>query len=178
MNAPSQQRETLYDGDTFDHRGYTFRVRYERDDDHGAPWEEGDGHGIVSDWTTRDKAPGERVLCVDRHHRRYYDVKATLRLARQDGWGCAGGQREGESARSYAARAVEADFEYLHGWCTDRWEYVGAIVTWTEDENVQASLWGIESSEHAYLTSVAYELADELMTRIEVDDPDVVVSEN
>lgn len=69
------------------HRGRTFRVEAERDDDMGPPWEENDGHGEVSDWTTRDKGPGELVLSADRFSKRYYDFAGACRIARRDGWG-------------------------------------------------------------------------------------------
>ena len=176
------QQTTLYDGDTFEHRGYTFHVRIEPDQDHGAPWEENDGHGIVSEWTTRDKAPGERVLASDRSHRRYYDVVETLAIAKRDGWGTADGRRDGESAKAYAARAVEADFEYLRRWCADDWQYVGVIVSAVDedgnpDDDLSLSLWGVESlNDHP--SEIARELADELMARIEVDQPRVVRGEN
>jgi hypothetical protein len=32
------------------------------DDLNDPPWERADGHGPVSDWTRREKRPGERVL--------------------------------------------------------------------------------------------------------------------
>lgn len=44
--VPPAKRATLYDGDTFEHSGYTFRVQFKRDDDTGPPWEECDGHGL------------------------------------------------------------------------------------------------------------------------------------
>lgn len=73
--------------DTFEVDGVTFRVRTEYDDCHGAPWDEEDGHGPVSDWTSRGKLPGELVLCEDRGKRRYYDFAEACRIARRDGWG-------------------------------------------------------------------------------------------
>lgn len=73
--------------DTFEIDGVTFRVRTEYDDYHGAPWDEEDGHGPVSDWTSRSKLPGEFVLCEDRGKRRFYDFAEACRIARRDGWG-------------------------------------------------------------------------------------------
>ncbi|RQH02741.1 hypothetical protein [Paraburkholderia dinghuensis] len=79
----------MYEDETFNvgAGGYTFRVRVEADDSMGAPWEEHDGHGEVSGWTTRDKRPGEIVLSSDRWSKRYYDVQASMKIARRDGWG-------------------------------------------------------------------------------------------
>ncbi len=52
------------DGDTVEveHEGFTLRATVHRDDDMREPWREHDGHGIVSEWTSRDKRPGERIL--------------------------------------------------------------------------------------------------------------------
>lgn len=67
---------------------HTFAVTIEPDQAHGAPWDEEDGHGPVSDWARRAKAPGEIELHSDRHGwRRYYDFAEACRIARKDGWG-------------------------------------------------------------------------------------------
>ena len=75
--------------DTFEYKGRMFSVEIESDDDYGAPWEECDGHGPVSDWTTRAKRAGEMVLCSDNRgsFRRYYDVQEACKIAKRDGWG-------------------------------------------------------------------------------------------
>lgn len=56
---------------------HTTRVTIEQDCDHGAPWEECDGHGEVSDWTTRDK----RAWCNDE----WCYVVAHVELLDEDG---------------------------------------------------------------------------------------------
>lgn len=84
----------MYDGDTLEHNGREYRVTIEHDIDHGAPWEEEDGHGPVSDWTTRAKEPGEIVLCEDRGSRRYYDFAKAVQSAKRDGWGFLPGELE------------------------------------------------------------------------------------
>lgn len=148
---------------TFTRHGLTFRTTVEQDTDHGAPWEECDGHGPVTDWTSRDKMPGELVLNVDGRQRRYYDFAEACRIARRDGWD-APPYKTG-TARQRAARAARADFEYLRAWCNDDWSYVGVIVELLDDEGEpvdRASLWGVESSDDAYIEEVAQELADEL----------------
>lgn len=66
---------------------YTATATIEHDSDHDAPWQENDGHGPVSDWTTRDKQPGELILNRDRQSRRYYDFAAACKMARRDSWG-------------------------------------------------------------------------------------------
>jgi hypothetical protein len=75
-------------------RNARYLVQIERDDDYGAPWENEDGHGPVTDWTTRDKCPGELVLNQDRRSYRYYDFQAACRIARRDGWGFLPGELE------------------------------------------------------------------------------------
>lgn len=66
---------------------FRFRIDVHDDQDMGAPWENADGHGPVSDWTTRDKRPGEWVLSSDRGSKRYYDAQEANRIAERDGWG-------------------------------------------------------------------------------------------
>lgn len=209
MTTTTTTTTRLYDGDTFEQGGYTFRVRYERDDFMGEPWKEHDGHGPVSDWTRRAKRPGERVLVQDHGSRRYYDFAEAIQIARRDDWGpehCAvcGAEAGGigtaaygtihasepadhpftaESKGATAARAAERDFAYLRGWCADEWEWTSVTVQQLEDGEPTGepeSLSGIDGDhDHGqYLTSVARELASELLARIEVDEPDVIRSEN
>ncbi|WP_213303496.1 hypothetical protein [Paraburkholderia sacchari] len=149
----------MYTGQEFDIEagGYPFRVRVEADEFMGAPWEEHDGHGVVSGWTTRDKHPGEIVLCMDRRSRRYYDVQASMKIARRDGWGLCDEDRaalikslaapgivmRGPNRGMYrpgrapskpltrgeiTAEAVRRDFGYLRRWCNDDWHWVGVVV--------------------------------------------------
>ncbi len=144
--------------------GLTARVTVEYDHDAGTPWDRECGHGPVSEWTRRDKRPGERVLCDDHGARRYYDFAAAVATARTDGWDAppygtgTPGQR--------AARAAEADFARLRAWCRDDWQYVGLVVTiYAEDvELASASLWSIESDSDAdYLNETIAELLAEAM---------------
>lgn len=160
----------IYDGDTFTHEGLTFTFRMERDDDHGAPWEDEDGHGPVSDWTRRDKAPGEMVLCEDRGSRRFYDFAAAVRIAKRDGWNAPPYNVPGETKGQRAHKAAMDDFKRLQDWLYDLWNYVGAIVTCTDlPDHPQASLWGIESDAGEYFDEVATELAEELIAQASAD---------
>lgn len=162
----------MYDGDTFEHGGRRFRVGFPRDDDHGAPWDEEDGHGPVSDWTTRQKTPGELVLCEDRGSRRYYDFAAACRIARRDGWLMTGDNDLSPAQR--AANAAQADFERLRDWCNDDWHYVGVVVEMLDEDGEvldDESLWGVESDADAYLDDTARELADEILHRLSCVEP-------
>lgn len=51
------------------------------------PWDDCDGHGPVSDWTRRDKLPGELVLCSSSNHARFYDYAEACKIALRDQWG-------------------------------------------------------------------------------------------
>jgi hypothetical protein len=119
------------------------------------PWKAQDGVGIISEWTRRGKNPGERVLCTDRGSSRYYDVAATVAIAKRDGWS-AGEGTPGERA----ARAVAADFDRWRQWCADQWCYVGVVITDRDDNNL-ASTWMIESDCVDYINEVTDDLFSE-----------------
>lgn len=158
----------MYDSYELEHKGHTFQVNVHADSDYGTPWDNSDCHGPVSKWTTRDKAPGERVLCSDRGIRRYYDFAEAIKIARRDKWGApakAFGAGENPTAGQIANAAVEADFEYLRSWCADEWCFV-----WMEVKHGEysASLAGVESL-HCYYKEVARELADEVLADIKRD---------
>ncbi len=176
-----------FDTDTIEAGGYRFGVEYFHDPDVGAPWENFDGHGIVSKWTTRDKKPGEKVLIEDRQSKRYYDVRESMACAIRDQWGCACPEGTHTTRRQTAACAVAADFAFLRGWCRDEWHYAGVRVTWIKDnsddpdetkgEPLTRDLWGVETL-HDYHKQTAKELIDELLGEIEVDEPDVLKGDN
>ena len=65
--------------------GREYQVEIVPDEFHGLPWEENDGHGIVSEWTSRDKRAGELVLNSNRGSKRFYDYAGTLKIAKRDG---------------------------------------------------------------------------------------------
>ena len=155
-----------------EHAGRRFRVEHTHDDTMREPWIEHDGHGVISDWTTRDKAPHERIVAEDQNRYRYYDTRASLERARADGWDA---PPYGGTPAQQAARAMLADFEYCRAWCADEWQWIGVVVTLLDAEDkptrYTASLWGIESlSEAAYLETVAQELVDDILTGL----PDAV----
>lgn len=168
----------MYDSETFAHNGHEFKVTIEHDCDMGPPWKEYDGHGVVSEWTTRDKAAGEKVLCSDRTSRRYYDVSRTMQIARRDGWGVSPA-KEAELAQllgraptrgEIVAAAVDSDFEYLRAWCNDEWQFVTVGVTLLDDgETVGETeyLGGVENSDSSYLLEVAHELASQIIYELD-----------
>ena len=136
------------------YRGLWIKITLNRDDDMGPPWEEHDGHGPVSEWTSRDKRPGERVLSSHWHgdnpSRRYYDVEEATEIAKRDGWGI-----HPDSVDDYdsltrgqiVAKAVENDFKFLKGWCNDEWYWIwyGLVVEDEDGEEIhESSLGGID----------------------------------
>lgn len=146
----------------FERGGFTIKARTEYDDDSTPPWERANGHGPVSEWTTRNKEPGERVLVSDRSAKRYYDVAEAMAIAKRDGWGWPG---EGLTKGQRAAAAVESDFQFLRSWCNDEWHYVGVILS-VEKNGVEldrhaASCWGVEDNDSSYLQQIAEEMVDE-----------------
>lgn len=149
--------------------GFTIRAIVCDDNDSGPPWENEDGHGPVSDWTSREKRPGERTLNTDHGSRRFYDFAAAVEIARRDKWGVR--DSEGMTAGQIAAAAAEQDFKAMLGWCTDEWRYVGVRLAVCRAgvtlDGHAASLWGIAAnypdSDNAYLTEVANELLSEAL---------------
>jgi hypothetical protein len=149
--------------DIFEHRGRMFSIRLESDDSSDAPWDNQDTLGEVSGWTTRNKAPGERILVSDRFSRRLYDFAGAV----------AKGRAEGLSGPKAAEVAV-AEYDYHRRWCNDQWCYIGVVVTLLDDDDEPTdeteSLWGIESDAEDYHVEVARELADEILARVPVRD--------
>ncbi len=159
----------MYDTYDFEVNGLNFRAKIRHDEDMREPWKENDGHGIVSEWTTREKRPGERVIASDRSHNRYYDVQETMAIALKDGWGCE--HPEGKTKRQIAAEAVEHDYKHLAAWCNDEWHWVYITVDLlTADGDVipgyHESLGGIESIDEDYLKETAVDLAEQIAGRV------------
>jgi hypothetical protein len=144
---------------------YVLTAEYDHDSDMREPWKEHDGHGIVSDWTTRAKRPGEVVLCSDRSYYRYYDMEETAALAKRDGWGCRKEMPKGATRAQIAAQAALEDYKHLKAWCNDQWHWAYVTVTASLDgvELGHASLYGIESTDTEYMVEVANDLIDEAL---------------
>jgi hypothetical protein len=159
------------DGDSvsLDVDGFTVTATVHHDSDAGAPWDSCEGHGPVSDWTRRDKRPGERVLSSDHGSHRFYDVAEAMRIAKRDSWW---GVIPYRTPGIAAAAAVESDFAVLKAWCDDEWAYCGIVLT-VEREGVELvgefdhALWGVEynfpDSDNAYLADVAGQLLDDAL---------------
>lgn len=142
--------------------GYDVSVTFDHDDTHGAPWEECDGHGVVSGWERRAKRAGEKILCSDRGARLFYDVQETMRIAIRDGWNAE--PYDQGTKREKAARAVARDFDYLRGWCNSEWHYlvVGVTVTRNGEHIGEDYLGGVESG-GTYAEETAREMAENII---------------
>lgn len=161
-----------YDTYTIELDGLTFQVAYHYDGDMGEPWKVHEGHGVVSEWTTRDKSPGERILNQDRTSKRYYDFMESVKIALRDGWGD-GKSADGRTKRQIAASAVELDYARMKAWCDDEWHWMGIVVTLLDTDghktNETENLWGIESDSGDYRKETALELAGEIVSRVPED---------
>lgn len=167
------KKDFRFDGDTAEiSAGISARVKVEPDQCHGAPWEECDGHGPVSDWERRDKRPGERILCTDRSAKRFYDFREAMATAKRDGWGLAPEHKEAlvrglgrePTKGEICAASVERDFKFLADWCSDRWQYVVITVTLLDAEEKEISsdsLGGVEDCGE-YWREQAAEMANTL----------------
>ncbi len=156
---------------TFEYEGRTFEIEMAQDEFMGAPWDE---HGLVSEWTTRDKRSGEWVLCEDRGSKRYYDFAEAIEIAKKDGWDTEpyGVGTEGERA----VRAVSADFNWLRRWCDDDWVWGVIHVTLLDDDFDKTGYddylggveWEFTISDH--IMDCARDMAKEIMYRVREED--------
>lgn len=153
----------------FEMNGATYAAKLERDEDHGAPWDEECGHGDVTGRERREKAPGELILSEDRHAKRFYDFAGAVKRAKAEGWNAEPYYPPGEETKGQRAhKAALADYNRLRAWCNGDWCYVGVIVApirpccdEVNDDEAQ-SLWGIESDAGEYLFEVAQDMAEEI----------------
>jgi hypothetical protein len=147
--------------------GFQLTATIHDDPDAGTPWENSDGHGEVTGWERRDKRPGERILNSDRDgSKRFYDYAGAVARALAENWDTApyGQGTPGERA----ARAADADFEYLRAWCNSEWRYVGVAVTVSKNGiqltgQYDHALWGIEDTADAHLAETATDLAPQAL---------------
>jgi hypothetical protein len=170
------RRNMMFDGDTFERGGRSFKVEFPYDYDIATPWVEHDGHGPVREARFAhecNKAPGERVLHSDRRSYRYYDFQEATRIAKRDGWGVSWDDRRAFALKHWrqptrkeiVRMAVERDFDYLRRWCNDQWFWCSVHVECLDEEDeVIADRWlgRLESDDYEGQVELAYELADEI----------------
>ena len=147
---------------TMKYKGYLFTIEVDYDEFEEPPWSRYDGHGPVSDWTTRDKKPSEVVLWTVGGAKLYYDFSRAMKKAKEDGWDAApyGQGTRGERAE----RAVRADIKYLRDYIDNVWVYVTLSVT-LRGSGYTTSLGGVEYdySENGHWMTEVHLMADELI---------------
>ena len=156
-------RDTAYRTKSREHKGLTITINWYFDIDSGQPWKEHEGHGIVSDWTRRDKAPGERLLHSDGRSKLFYDFAASVAIAKREGWD-AKPYKTGTKGEQ-ANRAVEADFTYLKRWCEQSWWWCGYTIEIEGFDYPDGSIWGIESDSMNEIQAEAFDEAVERLDR-------------
>ena len=134
----------------FEFQGVPFQADIYPDYDHGMPWEEYDGCGVVrvtsSHYGRPEKAPGEIIIHSERGQYWLYDFQATTEKAKNENWGIAGdtsGMSQGEIIRE----AVNRDMRYCRDFLTGARFYVVARVWCTRDNGPDENpdyLGGIE----------------------------------
>lgn len=156
------------DYETFMHKGREFAVTSVYDDFGDTPWDFCEPIFKPTEWTRRDKNPGELVIADDRGYRRYYNFSGAVKALRKSGV-------TGENA----AKVARAEFEYFRGWCNGKWHYhvvfVAPMITdehgdEVPDENHYESVGGVEDIDPQpyergkyWWTDTAQELADRIL---------------
>ena len=149
--------------------GQAFRVTFEQDDCMAEPWREHDGHGVVSGWTRDSKRPYEMLLSENHGMKRYYNFKASVARARNEGWNTE--PYTFKTAGEQAHHAAMADFKHLKAWCDDEWwwSHLKVVLLDTDGEEMDEYvdyLGGVEdgyySDQHSRAIQCAQEMAEEL----------------
>ena len=166
----------LYDGDTFECEGLTFKFESEQDDI-GPPWKEYDGTGDVRKtynyYGHPEKRPGERLMHSDRGNHWLYDWTGAIEKAKKDGWGLGPEALDKLRAKlgreptkgEIRAEAVQRDFDHLQGWISNQWHYQVLHITLVDDEDYDDYLGGVEDSEDRYVVETAFDMASEIAHR-------------
>jgi hypothetical protein len=130
--------------------GIPVRIELAYDNDHGMPWDECDGHGIIrkaiAHYGRPEKSPGEVIIHSDRGHYWLYDFKGTTEKAKSEGWGISGNTSV-MTKRQIVRAAVMRDMEHCREWLTGERYYIGITVTAlnADGEEIESdSCWGFD----------------------------------
>ena len=155
-------------------KGNKFKMELAYDDIGSTPWDWCDGHKKVSEWTTRDKKPGEVVLCSDGRSKRYYDMQGAVKLARRE-WA----NKDSENTLGQnAVKAAQADFAHLKAQCDGDWWYACLHVVMLDNEGEELDgydeyLGSVEDGYNkkfvGYVMDCARELAEDIESRYLLD---------
>lgn len=162
----------MYDKFEFEVDGIAFSCEVDFDNGLALPWEEFDGHGVITKvyaWSLEDlkKRPGQIVLHRgERHGYTYlYDVQASQKKALKEGWGYLGDDEFGITKRQRAAEAVKRDIEECRKWlCGDKFWVSIAVYPTEEGDDAAEYLGGVECDDYdaTCVKTCAKVLADEI----------------
>ncbi len=170
-----------YDGDIVKRGGYRFRVNYPHDEDHEAPWDDGDGRGIVRELPYgENKKPGERIMQTHNRDKWAFDWAGTIKKAKEEGWGVdpALVTKYGWTNAQMAEAATKAEFDLFRSWLKDEWHYVGIVITHLPEEDSDTLLpgyvpldyghavWGFQNNDE-YLTTETDNMIDSYVAELD-----------
>ena len=125
-------------------------------------------------WGTQ-RPPAARPRVATRLHGARWCDRATV--ARLQDWLTMRFGTKPASARMVAAQAVEEDFHYLRGWCTNAWSDLGYTVTLLAADGRPTpewdACWGFESCD-AYILTAATDAAAAIAERVRTAHRDAV----
>lgn len=151
--------------------GNEFTVEINADYGMGLPWIEYDGYGVVEQRTNRSymqkpkKAPHEVILWQEGPMAYFYDIKATIDKAKQEGWGVANPPADW-TKKQIRTEAIKRDMENCRRWLTGDNFWVWVRVKCGDYSD---SLCGIEATYSDGLKDAkeyALEIAQELASQI------------
>jgi len=153
-----------------------FRVEWFTDADHEAPWDAEDipTSQIITEWTQRDKRPGELVLATDGRSKRYVDFAELCSYARAQQWSCEAARNltPPVTPRQAAAMAARETFDDWKAWCNNEWHWCGITVTLLDPQNddeettFTASLWGLRDDEDQVHEEVILDLVRDCLQQV------------
>lgn len=156
-------------GQTFEHRGGTFR--FTTQPDHGyAASKRLDSFGVINGITLKAAKPQERTLRHAGGYYWHYDIEESKRVARK--MINSMGTDDGSITPAIRAKQmVEADFAATLSWFRSEPGWIGVRVTaldanGIENSAVARTLWRVKADAGQYLNAVARRLADELLSDI------------
>lgn len=158
-----KRNEFNYSSEVIERDGYRFRVDLEYDPEHGKPWEDGDGNGIVIEpGRYYSKKPGHMLLYHgDRQDKWYFDWQGTVKKAREERWGMGTEGLVALAAKlghtptkgEVAVVGAQAEYDRFRAWLREDWWHCGVIVTLLTDDpdedtsidtHYRHALWGVE----------------------------------
>ena len=115
---------------------YEFKIVNEQDIDL-TPWEFCDNEAdLITDWTLRDKKPGEMILNTDGKFKRFFDYRAACKYALKYQLGSRDAL-PGDTKKQIASKAALNLFNYLRSWCNDEWTYRHISITLIDPDTNQ-----------------------------------------